>query len=148
MPAPDENLSTEKTLREIVRQLDRRDNVPWLADMKLGRPVYDHLMAIALDTKLTQNQTRNILNALFRLRTHGTSEDVMRLYMAFVEDHRIKIRSRAVVLAIGLAKLHVNYPKYGAPLTIADLTKIRSNPNSRAMRRFDQPRSCRAMIVC
>lgn len=92
-------------LRELLRKLDRRDIVSWVPEMKLGKTAYLHLMDALGVGALTENQSRNALHALFRLRGHGDEMELLRLYMNFVADARIQVRSEAVKLAIGLVKM-------------------------------------------
>ena len=107
---------TPKQLKDIVRKLNRRNIVTWLPEMKWGKPVYEYLKVALVSDEVNVNQTLNIMHALFRLRFHGNSEEVMRLYLRFVGDDRLKVRSKAVQLAVGLSGLHAHYPNLSVPL--------------------------------
>lgn len=127
---------TPKQLRELVRKLDRKDIVNWLPEMKLGKPAYEHLKATLLSADISENQVRNILHALFQLRFHGTSEEVMQIYMDFAADDRIAVRSKAVQLALGLSALSRHYPRLAVPLKHEDVSRIEA-----ALRRGVDPQT-------
>ena len=113
-------------LRELVRKLDRRDIVSWVPEMKLGKPAYLHLMGVMRKGELTENQTRNALHALFRLRGHGDETELLSLYLKFVADERIKVRSDAVKLVIGLVKMDKAMKRNRELLRAEDFRSLRS----------------------
>ena len=123
MNEPDHN-PTPQQLEDIVRQLDRRDVAHWLPEMKWGKPVYEYLKTALLSEEINVNQIQNVMIALFKLRFHGNSEEVLRLYMRFVDDDRLKVRSKAVRLAVSLARMHLDYPNHAAPLEPEDRARI------------------------
>lgn len=128
MTDPDSN-PTQKQLNEIIRKLNRRNIVTWLPEMKWGKPVYEYLKTALVSDEVNANQTRNIMHALFRLRFHGDSEEVMRLYMRFVDDDRLKVRSKAIQLAVGLSALYAEYPRLSVPLKPEDRHRIEAALN-------------------
>lgn len=115
-----------RQLREMIRQLDRRDIVKWVPEMKLGKPAYEHLKTALFSPQSTANQIRNIMHALYVMRFHGNPAEVLQLCMRFVEDDRIKVRSKAVHLAVAMYMTHRDYPKHAAPLLGEDLWRVKA----------------------
>ncbi len=119
----------EAQLRELLRNLDRRNTVNWSPEMKLGKPASASLPASLTVPHLTQNQICNIMHALFIMRSHGDSKEVKDLCMGFVEHERIKVRDKAITVAIALHGLPKEYPRLSAPLEAVDFSRIRSGLN-------------------
>ena len=86
-------------LDNLLRQLDRKTDISWLPEMKLGRPAYDCIRKALLTGTLTANQQRNALHALFRLLSHASDQEVFELYVQFTNHPNKKIRSAAEILA-------------------------------------------------
>jgi hypothetical protein len=108
----------KEALDNILRQLDRRQIVDWIPEMKLGRPAYDHIRAAVENSRLTTNQLRNALHALFRLRDHGGWQEVFDLFVRFAEHEKKGVRTEAVKLAVGSLRFHKHYPL--KPLTASE----------------------------
>ena len=120
-----ENKYMTDQLRELLRKLNRRNVVSWVPEMKLGKPAYLHLMQALRGGQVTDNQVRNALHALFRLRGYGDEVELLRLYINFVADNRIKVRSEAVKLTIGLVKMHKAMKRRGEILLLSDFESLR-----------------------
>lgn len=78
--------------------------------MKLGRPAYDRIRMAVEQEALTTNQLRNALHALFRLRSHATEQEVFDLFVRLTEHQDERVRSEALQLAIGVIRMHREYP--------------------------------------
>ena len=89
MPTPLDNL---------LLQLNRRNIVDWVPEMKLGRPAYDHIRKAIEGGGFSINQMRNGLHALFRLRDHATWQEVFDIFVRFSTHENQKVRSEAVKL--------------------------------------------------
>jgi len=99
-------------LDSLVRKLDRKIDLRWEEEMRLGKPVYDHLIACLRAKTLTRHQLTNALIALFRLRTHGSEEEVFALLRDHTTHGEIRVRSKAVSLLIGMMNLHRLRPPF------------------------------------
>ena len=99
----------QEALNRLVADLNRREIIDWLPDMKLGRPAYDRIRAAVEHEALTVNQMRNAFHALFRLRSHATDQEVFDLLVRFTEHADERVRSEALQLAIGLIRFHSSY---------------------------------------
>lgn len=95
----------DQALDELMRKLNTRRRVEWAEEMKLGRPALERLVQELNGKALTEWQLRNALLAVFRLRHHGDEGALFRLLLVHATDPRIKIRSTAATLAIGLLRL-------------------------------------------
>ena len=100
----------QEALDRLVSDLDRREIISWLPDMKLGRPAYDRIRTAVERESLTTNQLRNALHALFRLRSHATEQEVFDLFARLTEHPDERMRSEAMQLAIGVIRMHRKYP--------------------------------------
>ncbi len=100
----------QEALDRLVSDLNRRQIIDWLPDMKLGRPAYDRIRTAVEREALTVNQLRNALHALFRLRDHATDQEVFDLFVRLTEHADERVRSEALQLAIGLIRFHHSYP--------------------------------------
>jgi len=92
--------------RKLLQKLDRKATISWLPEMKAGRPVYDYLRRSLESEDLSRHQKANILHALFRLRSHGSDEEVFSTIARFSCDPEERVRSASVTLLIGMVKLH------------------------------------------
>lgn len=108
----------KEALDNLLRQLDRRQIVDWVPEMKLGRLAYDHIRAAVESGSLTTNQLRNALHALFRLRDHASWQEVFDLFVRFAEHEKKGVRTEAVKLAVGSLRFHRHYPL--KPLTASE----------------------------
>ena len=111
----------QRELESLVRKLDRKTIVDWVEEMRLGKPAYDHLLASVRGTGLTRNQTANVLHALFRLRMHGSEEDIFALLRGYSSQSESRIRSEAVKLLIGMMKLHNLQPPFQPSVCINEI---------------------------
>jgi hypothetical protein len=102
----------EKELESLLRKLDRKALVDWVEEMRLGKAAYDHLLARVRDGGLSRNQTANALHALFRLRTHGSEQEVFDLCRTNASHSDRRVRSEAIKLLIGMVKLHDLQPPF------------------------------------
>jgi hypothetical protein len=111
----------ESDLDTLLRKLNRKDLVDWVPEMRIGKPAYDSLLATAREKRLGENHTANVLHALFRLRQHGSTAEVAQLFLDCLGDERIKVRSEAAKLLVGLLKLREIEPpeRYYASLRTA-----------------------------
>ena len=100
----------QEALDRLVSDLDRREIISWLPDMKLGRAAYDRIRTAVEQEALTTNQLRNALHALFRLRSHATEQEVFDLFVRLTEHQDERVRSEALQLAIGVIRMHREYP--------------------------------------
>jgi hypothetical protein len=108
----------QEALNRLVSDLNRREIIDWLPDMKLGRPAYDRIRAAVEHEVLTVNQLRNGFHALFRLKDHATDQEVFDLFVRFTEHADERVRSEALQLAIGLIRFHRSYPMQ--PLVVSE----------------------------
>jgi hypothetical protein len=96
----------QRELESLIRKLDRKVIVPWLPGMRLGRPVYNHLLGKVRANELNRNQTANALHALFRLRLHGSEEEIFALLLDFSRHPDKRVRSEAVDLLMRMVRVH------------------------------------------
>jgi hypothetical protein len=116
MPTPLDNL---------LLQLNRRNIVDWVPEMKLGRPAYDHIRKAIEGGGFSINQMRNGLHALFRLRDHATWQEVFDIFVRFSTHENQKVRSEAVKLAVGSLRFSRNYPLQPLSASQQDLATLR-----------------------
>ncbi len=116
----------QSLLDKLVADLNRREIVSWLPDMKIGRPAYDHIRAALEGGKLTPNQLRNGMHALFRLRDHGEEQEVFDLFVRLSAHPEKKVRTEALQLAIGLLRLRAKYPRRSLAVSSEDHLAFRS----------------------
>ena len=102
----------QRELASLVRKLDRKIDLRWEEEMRLGKPVYDHLIGRVRAKTLTRHQLTNALIALFTLRTHGSEEEVFALFRDHTTHGEIRVRSKAVGLLIGMMNLHRLRPPF------------------------------------
>jgi hypothetical protein len=100
------------SLDSLVRKLDRKIDLHWVEDMRLGKPAFDHLIGCVRAKTLTRHQLTNALSCLFTLRGHGSEEEVFTLVRDHTIHREIRVRSRAVGLVIGMMKLHRLRPPF------------------------------------
>jgi len=112
-------------LDRLLAQLDRKEIVDWVVEMKIGRPAYDHILAALQGGTLTTNQIRNALHALFRLRSHATDQEVFDIYVQFARHSIQAVRSYAVQLGVGLLRFHREYPLQPLTASPKDLATFR-----------------------
>lgn len=93
-------------LETLLKKLDRKTLVNWVEEMRLGKPAYDFLLAHLRAGGLTRHQRANALQALFRLRTHGSEEEVFSVFREHARHCEIRVRTEAVKLLVGMMKLH------------------------------------------
>ena len=98
------------SLDNLLLQLNRRNIVDWVPEMKLGRPAYDHIRTAIESGHLSINQIRNGLHALFRLRDHASWQEVFDMFVRFSMHENQKVRTEAVKLAVGSLRFSRNYP--------------------------------------
>jgi hypothetical protein len=115
--------TVEDQLEHILRQLNRRILVPWVTEMRLGKPVYDFLLSAVRERPLTKHQRANLLVALYRLKGHGKDEDVLPIFIEHATHTEIRVRGQAISLLIGLMREHNFIPPY---LTDESVSAIRS----------------------
>src|SRR5262245_29228420 len=108
----------EEALNRLVSDLNRREIIDWLPDMKLGRLAYDRIRTALEHEPLTVNQLRNAFHALFRLRSHATDQEVFDVFVRFTAHADERARSEALQLAIGLIRLHRSNPMQ--PLVVSE----------------------------
>jgi hypothetical protein len=95
----------DRQLNRLVQQLNRKGPVAWVPEMSLGEPAYAHLLGTLRRGALAANHTVNVMHALFRLRRHGSSEEVATELLRHAGRGDVKVRSAAVTLLVGLLKL-------------------------------------------
>jgi hypothetical protein len=104
--------SRSRELESLVRKLNRKNLVDWVEEMRLGKLAYDHLLACVRARTLNRNQLANALRALFRLRMHGSEDEVFAVFRGLMNDGEIRVRSAAVGLLIGMMRLHKFVPPF------------------------------------
>jgi hypothetical protein len=117
--------SVQSPLDKLLLQLNRKNIVDWVPEMKLGRPAYDHIQAVLENGKLSVNQIRNGLHALFRLRDHGSWQEVFDIFVRFSNHENEKVRTEAVTLAVGSLRFSRNYPLQPLSASAQDLAALR-----------------------
>jgi hypothetical protein len=99
-------------LETLVRKLDRKIDLTWVEEMRLGKPAYDHLIGCVRAKTLTRHQLTNTLVCLFKLRGHGSEEEVFALFRDHATHREIRVRSKAVGLTIGMIRMHRLAPPF------------------------------------
>jgi hypothetical protein len=112
MPTESSDRSIQAALDTLVRKLDRKIDLHWVEEMRLGKRAYDHLVGRVRDKTLTRHQLTNALAALFRLRGHGSEEEVFALFRDHTIHPEIRVRTRAVTLVIGMMRLQSLRPPF------------------------------------
>ncbi len=95
--------SSEKLLNELDRNPDQIPRF-WATELKNGKDAYAFLTKAIRSSELNVDQMRNALHALFRIRGHGSSSDVLEIFVELASHPNREIRSEAVQLAIGLVR--------------------------------------------
>jgi hypothetical protein len=90
--------------RNLLRELNQHGEFNWALELKNGKEAYAFLMSVVGGPELNVTQTRNGLIALFRIRDHGTGSEVLQKFVETSAHPNKRIRSKAVGLAIGLAR--------------------------------------------
>jgi len=93
------------SIPNLLRQLDEPEIIDWALELKNGREAYVFLINALKQDTLNVNQTVNALHALFRIRGHGSREEVLQALVESAQNANKQIRSEAVQLATGLVKL-------------------------------------------
>jgi hypothetical protein len=112
-------------LDNLLLQLDRRNIIDWVPEMKLGKPAYDHIRTAMEGGDLSINQIRNGLHALFRLRDHASWQEVFDIFVRFSEHENQKVRTEAVKLAVGSLRFSRNYPLQPLSASQQDIATLR-----------------------
>jgi hypothetical protein len=107
-------LSSQNLLKELKQ---RRGDFNWALELKNGKESYAFLMHVIGTSELNVIQTRNGLHALFKIRGHGSTSEVLRKFVDLSTNPNQWIRSEAVELAIGLAKISAKCEKVPALLS-------------------------------
>lgn len=114
-------MATQRELDSLIRKLDRKMILDWVPEMRLGKAAYDYLVERLQKGDLTRNQIANALHALFRLRAHGSEEEVFALLRKHAIHREIRVRNEAVTLLIGMMKLHKLRPPFQLVKCISEL---------------------------
>src|SRR5262249_9145634 len=88
----------QRELDSLVRKLDRKIDLHWVEEMRLGKPAYDHLIGCVRAKTLTRHQLTNALICLFTMRDHGSEEEVFALLRDHTTHGEIRVRTKAVTL--------------------------------------------------
>lgn len=104
--------------QNLLRELNQRGEFNWALELKNGKEAYAFLMRAVGGPELSVTQTRNGLIALFRIRDHGTSSEVLQKFVETSANPNKRIRSKAVGLAIGLARFSGEWEKVPALLSV------------------------------
>lgn len=100
------------TLDSLVLKLDRKIDLRWVEEMRLGKPAYDHLIGCVRAKTLKRHQLTNALICLFRLRGHRSEEELFALLRDHTTHRELRVRSKAVGLVIGMMRLHGLRPPF------------------------------------
>lgn len=102
----------QRELDSLVRKLDRKIDLRWVEEMRLGKPAYDHLIGCVRAKTLTCYQLTNALICLFTMRNHGSEEEVFALLRDHTTHGEIRVRTKAITLLIGMMNLHLLRPPF------------------------------------
>lgn len=102
----------ENAIEEILRRLDTSRRVNWMEELRIGRPLYDALVARLRARTLTPNQTANALSVLHMLRRYVSSEKVFAMMLEQLTHDARRVRDRAATLVVGLMRLAHFDPRY------------------------------------
>jgi len=111
---------------EALKSLDRRDIVSGVPGDIRGCKMYEFLVEALEKYPLSENQIRNLLHVLYRLRAQGTETELLRIYLQYSQDERIRVRSVAITLAIAIVRMHKWLKRPGEILSLPDLAKLRA----------------------
>jgi hypothetical protein len=117
--------SQEKAIEELVRKLHTRRRVNFMQEERLGRPVYDALLARVRAQALSTHQTANALVVLHRLRGYGSSEEVFALMLELVTHDSRRVRDQAATSTVGMMRLAQWDPRYYSATALQRLRDAR-----------------------
>ena len=100
MKGPGGSFSKEK----LLKGFDRKELTDWHPEMKHGKVAYEAILEVLKSGELNENQATNALYALFRWRGWGDSREVLDVLVDLSNDARLRVRSAAVKLAVGLVR--------------------------------------------
>ena len=95
----------------LLKQLNQRKIIDWALELNNGPESYQFLLTALKEDCLNINQTRNALHALFRIRRHGDSAEVLHAFVESAKNPILGIRSEAIQLVIGVVKFSHLYPE-------------------------------------
>lgn len=118
----------DNTLKKLIKQLHSKrlpDNVA-NEIIKLGKPVFDYLLAKIDDPRLTEYQVINLLRILYQMKYHNITQFVNKL-LSITQDKRIDVRSTASFLSICLFRVKKEFPELNIPLEREVLAQLLHN---------------------
>lgn len=104
---------SEQALTKLLAKLHQRGVLHWEEELRLGKPIYDALLALVRSGSrsqqvepgaLTAHQTANALVVLHRLREHGSEPELFSVTKRAVSDDSLRVRDQAVILTIGMMR--------------------------------------------
>ena len=107
----------------LLESLESPEIRDWHLELKHGLEAYAFLIDAIRRRTLSSNQMRNALHALFLIRGHGSSEEVLDVLVDASLDHDCLVRSEAVQLALGLEWFSASYEK--KPVVLSEEHKRR-----------------------
>lgn len=107
---------------KLLEELDQHAIINWAVELKNGKEAYEFLMRTIGSDALNVRQTLNALHALFKIRGHGDSKDLLQKYVDLFGHSVLSIRSEAVQLAIGLVRFSRRYDK--EPLFLSEEQRL------------------------
>lgn len=110
----------------LLKSLDSPELVHWVPEMKNGPDAYAYLKDALQRRALTTNQMKNSIHAIFRLRAHGSSFDVLNVLVGLTRDPELVVRSEAVQVAIGLVRFSAAMEKIPVLFSDQQIASIRS----------------------
>lgn len=107
----------DNTHEKLIKQLHSKRLSNDVANeiIKLGKPVFDYLLAKIDDPRLTEYQVINLLRILYQIKYHDIEQFVNKL-LSITQDQRIDVRSTASFLAICLFRIKKEFPELNIPL--------------------------------
>jgi len=100
MAAQKSDRDQAKTIEAFVRKLHTRKNLNWQPEERIGKPLYDALLALFDRGELTDHQTANALIVLHRLRGWGSDEAFHAALFRTLTHPKIRARNQAAVMCL------------------------------------------------
>lgn len=95
---------TDQEFKRFVRGLDTRKLIGWSEQLRLGKPLYDHLVMLVRSGSLRSNQLANALVALHRLRRVASDREVFAVFVEALASEHKRARDQAVRFVTGMLR--------------------------------------------
>lgn len=110
----------------LLLELNRRDILRFLPPIQSSEATFLFLLDALERRDLSQNQIRNALHVLYKLKGWGSEKQLLKIYIHFAHDERVKVRTEALTLVVAIISMHKVLRRQGELLSVSELTELRS----------------------